>query len=317
MLIMKNIVFLDAETLGTDLNLDHFNEQGEVTVYQKTAPDQVVSRAADAEIIVTNKVVIDADVMNRCNKLKLICISATGMNNVDLETAKAKGITVKNAVGYSSQSVAQHTFAMLFHLLNQLSYYDTYVKNGDYAKSEIFTHYGPLISELNDKTFGIIGLGNIGKTVAHIAEVFGAKVCYYSTSGKNTNTAYLQVTFDQLLETCDIITIHAPLNDRTKNLISTNEFAKMKASAILVNVGRGGIVDEHALADAVNDNIIGGAGVDVFVNEPIDACNPLLKVLHPEKLVLSPHNAWASVEARTSLIQIVYKNIAEFNDKKS
>ena len=234
------------------------------------------------------------------------------MNNVDLETAKNKGISVKNAVGYSSNSVAQHTFSAIFHFYNRLAYYDAYVKSGKYANSDIFTHYGPPVIELNKKSFGIIGLGNIGKTVAEIATSFGADVNYYSTSGKNNLTGYSQLSLEDLLRVSDIISIHAPLNERTTNLISTSQFSMMKPSAILINVGRGGIVDEQALADAINKNIIGGACIDVFPKEPISAKNPLLQVKFPEKLILTPHNAWASVEARTKLLDIVYKNIADF-----
>lgn len=309
---MNNIVILDAKTLGKVPNIDKLSDFGKVVSYETTSPTETALRLADAEIVITNKVVIDKGVMVKCPNLKLICISATGMNNVDLEAAKERGIVVKNAVGYSSHSVAQHTIAFILQLYNQLSYYDTYVKNGDYSRSDIFTHYGPPITELYNKTFGIIGLGNIGKTVARIALGFDAKVNYYSTSGKNTQNEYPRLSLDELLSTSDIISIHAPLNEKTQNLISTEQLALMKSTSILVNVGRGGIVNELALADAIDNNQIGGACVDVFENEPINPDNPLLNVKHPEKLVLSPHNAWASIEARTKLIDIVYQNIEEF-----
>ena len=309
---MKKIVFLDAKTLGNDLDMDQFSKIGKVILFQTTSKANTITRIADAEIIVTNKVIIDANVMDHCPKLKLICISATGMNNVDLDAARAKGIMVKNAVGYSSHSVAQHTFASIFHLYNQLGYYDTYVKNGSYDKSDIFTHYGPPIIELNKKEFGIIGLGNIGKTVANIATAFGAKVSYFSTSGKNDNNVYPQRTLEEILKNSDIISIHAPLNEKTANLISVKQLSMMKSNAILINVGRGGIVDEKALAEAIDNNKIGGACVDVFPQEPIMADNPLMHVNRSEKLVLTPHNAWASVEARTTLIDIVYQHIIDF-----
>ncbi len=314
---MKKIVFLDTKTLGNDLSLDQFSKFGNVISYESTSASDTISRMADAEIIVTNKVVIDSNVMDHCTRLRLICISATGMNNVDLVAAKAKGILVKNAVGYSSNSVAQHTFASIFHLYNQLGYYDNYVKNGSYSKSDIFTHYGPPIIELNKKEFGIIGLGNIGKAVATIATAFGARVSYYSTSGKNNNSLYPQLSLVELLEHSDVISIHAPLNEKTTNLIASKELSLMKTNAILVNVGRGGIVDETALAEAIDNNGIGGACIDVFPNEPILTNNPLLKVRRPERLVLTPHNAWASVEARRKLIDIVYQNIADFVDSEN
>lgn len=309
---MNKIVILDAKTAGKVSNLDAFKDFGKVVSYETTSPTETASRASDADIIITNKVVIDRDIMERCSNLKLICITATGMNNVDLDAAKERGIIVKNAVGYSSQSVAQHTIASILQLYNQLNYYDQYVKSGNYAKSDIFTHYGPPITELYQKTFGIIGLGNIGKTVARIASAFDSKVNYYSTSGKNAQGEYPRLSLDELLRTSDIISIHAPLNENTQNLISGQQLSLMKESAILVNVGRGGIVDESALAKAINNNQIGGACVDVFEQEPIDENNPLLKVKYPEKLVLSPHNAWASTEARTKLMDIVYRNIEEF-----
>ena len=309
---MRKIVILDAKTLGKIPNLNKLSDFGKEDSYETTSPKEIISRVVDAEIIITNKVVIDKDVMKHCSRLKLICISATGMNNVDLNTARQKGIMVKNAIGYGSHSVAQHTIALILQLYNQLNYYDSYVKSGKYSQSDIFTHYGPSITELHNKIFGIIGLGNIGKTVAKIASGFEAKVKYYSTSGKNVQNKYPQLSLDELLQTSDIISIHAPLNEKTRNLISSEQLAIMKPTTILVNVGRGGIVNEFALAKAIDNKQIGGACIDVFENEPLNTDNPLLKVKYPEKLVLSPHNAWASIEARTKLIDIVYQNIEEF-----
>jgi len=304
------IVILDAKTLGAVPNIKDLSRFGNVSSHEITEPEQTIQHIGDAEIIITNKVVIDQHVMSACPKLKLICISATGMNNVDLQAASERGIEVKNAAGYSSQSVAQHTFAMILQLANQLSYYDDYVKSGGYAKSDIFTHYGPQIFELHDKNYGIIGMGNIGQTVANIATSFGAKVSYFSTSGKNTKQNYPAITIDELLTTSDIISIHAPLNENTQNLIGEHQLAKMKSTAILVNVGRGCIVNEYDVAKAINNELIGGACIDVFEKEPINSDNPLLDVKYPQKLVLSPHNAWASVEARTKLMEIVMDNIS-------
>ena len=314
---MRKIVILDVNTLGKVRNLDSLSDFGQVISYETTSPPKTISRIADAEIIIANKVVIDKDVMDQCPQLRLICVSATGMNNVDLDTAREKEIEVKNAVGYSSHSVAQHTIACILQLYNQLSYYDSYVKNGDYSRSDIFTHYGPPIIELHNKIVGIIGLGNIGKTVAKIVSGFDAKVNYYSTSGKNIQNEYPRLSLHELLHSSDIISIHAPLNEKTRNLISDNELSLMKPTGILVNMGRGGIVNELALAKAINNNQIGGACIDVFENEPINPDNPLLKVKYPEKLVLSPHNAWASTEARTKLIDIVYENIEEYITSKN
>ncbi len=309
---MKKIVVLDAKTLGLVPNLEKISEFGKVITYETTSPNETISRVVDADIIIANKVVIDKDVLIHCKKLQLICISATGMNNVDLELAKELGIVVKNAVGYGSNSVAQHTIALILQLFNQLSYYDAYVKSGKYPESDIFTHYGPPTTELHNKVFGIIGLGNIGRTVAKIVSAFGAKVNYHSTSGNNIHGEYPHVSLNELLRTSDIISIHAPLNDKTQNLISDKQLSLMKSTATLVNVGRGGIVNESALAMAINNNQIGGACIDVFEKEPIHKNNPLLHVAHPEKIVLSPHSAWASIEARTKLVDIVYENIKNF-----
>jgi len=309
---MIKIVLLDAKTLGKVPNLENLSGFGEVNYFETTLPHETASRIADAKIVITNKVIIDRAVMEQCPQLKLICISATGMNNVDLVAAKEKGIQVKNAVGYSSNSVAQHTIAAILQLYNQISYYDAYVKSGQYVQSDIFTHYGPLIRELHNKYLGIIGLGNIGQTVAGIALGFGMKVNYYSTSGKNKNEAYTQLSLDELLKTSDIISVHAPLNDRTRNLLSTEQFSLMKPNAILVNASRGGIIDETALAEAINNCRIAGACIDVYEQEPVLRENPLLKVKHPERLVLTPHNAWTSIESRTKLMEIVCKNIEDF-----
>lgn len=306
------IVILDAKTLGATPNLGDISKFGELTIFESTSSDQRIERIKDADIIITNKVLIDAYVMDHCPDLKLVCISATGMNNVDLVTAEKKGLKVMNAAGYSSGSVAQHTFAMLLQLTNQISYYDQYVKSGKYTQSDIFTHYGPTIFELRNKNYGIIGMGNIGRTVASIAQSFGAHVCYYSTSGKNTGQDFPALKLEELLKTSDIISIHAPLNEKTKNLIGKDQLAMMQSHAILINVGRGGIVNEKELANAIDRRLIGGACIDVFEQEPIDEKSPLLSVQYPERLVLSPHNAWASIEARTRLVEIIMENIKTY-----
>jgi glycerate dehydrogenase len=309
---MNKIVMLDAKTLGNVSNLNQISSFGKFKSFETTDAASTIEHIGDAQIVITNKVVIDRKVMQSCPSLKLICISATGMNNVDLVAAKEFGIVVKNAVGYSSHSVAQHTFAVILQLIHQISYYDHYVKSGEYSKNDIFTHNGPSFFELHGKSFGIIGLGNIGKNVAKIASGFGANIYYYSTSGANNNADYDQLSLEELLSHCDIISIHAPLNERTKNLISAPQLSMMQPHAILVNVGRGGIVDETALAQAIDQKRIGGACLDVFVTEPISPENPLLKVKYPEKLILSPHNAWTSIESREKLIDIVTGNIESF-----
>ncbi len=255
---------------------------------------------------------LDRATIEQAPHLKLICVAATGTNNVDKGAAAERGIPVKNAHDYSTQSVAQGTFAILLHLLNHVPVYDAYVKQGGYAQSDIFTYFGPPFWELSGKRFGIIGLGTIGRQVAKIADAFGAEVVYYSTSGQNTGQPYPRLELDELLRTSDVVSIHAPLTENTANLINYECLQRMKREAILINVGRGGIVNEADLARALDEELIAGAGVDVFENEPIQANNPLLGVKNKDALVLTPHVTWASLEARTRLIEKIGQNIDEF-----
>jgi glycerate dehydrogenase len=307
------IVFLDAKTVGTPPNLDKLKELGDVTFYPYTRPEQTEERIKDTEIVITNKVVLDENLISKfAGQLKMIAIAATGMNSVDLEAAEKHGVVVKNVAGYATHSVAQSTFAMLFRLMQDLDYYDVFIKNGDYSESEIFTNTDITFHELRGKRFGIIGLGTIGQRVAQIAEAFDAEVVYYSTSGKNTDQPYKRMDLDELLETSDVVSIHAPLNENTDNLIDYNQIKKMKDSAILINTGRGRIVNEAGLAKAIDEERIAGAALDVFENEPMKKENPLLQVKNSERLLLTPHITWSSVEARTELIDGVYANIQEF-----
>jgi len=248
--------------------------------------------------------------------LNMICAAATGVNHIDVEYANSKGIIVKNVAGYSTNSVAQATFSLILELTNHISYYDNYVKSGEYSKNRMFTHMGPTIIELHGKTLGIIGLGAIGQKVALIGKSFGMNVCYYSTSGKNYNNKYRRIELDELLRNSDIISIHAPLNDNTRNLITLKELREMKPTAFLINAGRGGIINENDLAQALDDNIIAGAGIDVFSKEPIETTNPLMNIKNKSKIVFSPHSAWTSLEARIELIKGIVKNIKEFVDNK-
>ncbi len=298
------IVFLDALTLG-DVDFDRFKELGEIEIYKTTSKQNTLERVKDADIVVTNKVVIDKEIMDKSN-IKFIQIAATGMNNVDLEYAKKKGIIVKNVAGYSTNSVIQHTFALVLGLLNRVCYFDEYSKK-EYPNSKIFTH---IINwfEIKDKRWGIIGLGEIGRGVAKLASAFGAEVVYYSTSGKNENKEYKRVELDELLKTSKIITIHAPLNEKTKNLLNKDNLSLIKDNSILVNVGRGGIINEKDLAEILNKKDI-FVGLDVFENEPVKKDNPLLK---SKKVLLTPHIAWSSIEAREKLTDGIYENIEKF-----
>lgn len=304
------IVCLDAITLGDDVSFEKISSFGEFTKYNTTDADQTIDRLANADIVMTNKVLITKDVIDATN-LKLICVTATGTNNVDTQYAKEKGIPVKNVAGYSTNSVTQQTFASLLSLLNQTAYYDEYCKNGSWAKSGVFTHLGRGIDEINGLKFGIIGLGEIGKNVAKVASAFGASVYYYSTSGANSNNEYERLELNELLRTCDIISIHAPLNDRTKGLIGAKELGLLKPNAVIMNFGRGGIVDESALANAI-DNAGVRACVDVLENEPPLQTNPLLKVKNKQNLIITPHIAWANKSARERLLELTAQNIDEF-----
>ncbi|QCD53363.1 D-2-hydroxyacid dehydrogenase [Campylobacter sp. RM16192] len=304
------IVCLDASTLGSDVSLDVFAKFGEFVSYDKTDKSETIERLKGADVVITNKVIIGRDVMDATN-LKLICISATGMNNVDLDYAKAKNIAVKNVAGYSTNSVAQHTFACLLALVNRIKFYDDYVQSGEWVKSEIFTNLDRSIGEISGKNFGIIGLGEIGRSVARIAAAFGANVSYYSTSGANDNAEFKRQNLDELLNSCDIASIHAPLNEKTRNLISSKELNLMKEGAVLMNFGRGGIVDESALAKAIDErNLM--ACVDVLESEPMRENHPLLNIKNKENLIITPHVAWASKEAREKLINLIVKNIENF-----
>ncbi len=298
--------------MGFVPNLDILNSLGEVTYYPVTAPAETIARLMDADIAITCKVVIDKPVIDKISSLKLICVAATGLNNIDWEYARQKGIEVKNVAAYSTNSVAQATFSLILALLNHIEYYDNYVKSGSYSSNDMFTHMGRTILELNGKEFGIIGLGTIGKRVAEIAKAFGCNIIYYSTSEKNDNKEYKRVNLDYLLSNSEFISIHAPLNEATRNLINYEKLMLMKPSAIIINTGRGGVIDEAALARALDEDLIAGAGLDVFSKEPIESNNPLLHIKNKEKIIFSPHSAWTSIEARKLLIEKIAVNIKEF-----
>jgi len=307
-----SIVFLDAGTVGIKGKIRTFDELGIYTQYDITIPGETIGRIADNEIVITNKVIIGREVMDACSGLKLVCIAATGTNNVDVHYAREKSITVKNVTGYSTDSVAQSAFSMLFYLMHSSYYYDAYVKSGEYSHSRIFTHHGREFNEISGKTFGIIGMGAIGKRVAEIAAAFGSRIVYYSTSGKNRNTGYEHLDLPDLLKVSDIISIHCPLNENTKDLIDSEHLSLMKPSAYLLNLGRGGIVNETDLAHALDNDVIAGAALDVMTQEPIPADSPLTGISRKHKLFITPHIAWASIEARKRLIEGIAGNIREY-----
>ena len=301
------IVLLDALTFG-ETDLSGFNTLGEVEVFQTTSSEEVQTRITNCDVIVTNKVVITDTPMRNTPTLKLICVAATGMNNVDLNAAAERNIEVKNVAGYSTDSVIQHTFSMLFYLMGHSRYYDESVKDGTYSRSPIFTDVSRPFFEIKGKKWGIIGLGSIGRGVADIAKAFGAEVFYYSTSGVNRTEDFQRVTLDELLKSCDIITIHAPLNEQTNNLLDYEQLLMCKDGATVLNLGRGGIINEEAVAKIIDEKSI-YFGLDVLTKEPMREDHPLLSVKNADNLYVTPHIAWTSVEARDKLIASVIENI--------
>ena len=306
------IVFLDVKTIGEDIDLSGFNKLGEIIKYPFSTSADVPERTLDADVLIVNKVQINEQTIGQAKNLKLVCVAATGTNNLDKAYLDKRGIAWRNVAGYSTESVAQHTFAMLFYLLEKLRYYDDYVKEDRYTNDTIFTHFAEHFYELKDKTWGIIGLGNIGRRVARIAEAFGARVIYTSPSHSAPQEWYRQVEMDTLLAESDIISVHAPLNEYTENLIDMEVFKKMKKGCIFLNLGRGPIVVEADLADALEQNILTAAGLDVLCEEPMSEDNPLRRIKDSKKLFITPHIAWASVEARTRLMSIILGQVKEF-----
>ena len=306
------LVFLDTKTIGEDIDLSAYDALGEVVKYGFSTLEEIPERVKDADVLIVNKIAINEQTIGTAKNLKLVCVTATGTNNLDKEYLKKRGIAWRNIAGYSTESVTQHTFALLFYLLEKIRYYDDYVKNEKYINDTVFTHFAEHFNEVNGKTWGIIGLGTIGRRVADIAKAFGARVIYYSASGSPAQEGYEQVDFETLLATSDIVSVHAPLNEYTKDLMDREAFAKMKKTAIFLNLGRGPIVVEQDLYEALETGEIAAAGLDVLCEEPMSETNPLAKIKDSKKLIITPHIAWASVEARNRLMQIIAGQIREF-----
>lgn len=306
------LVFLDTKTIGEDIDLSAYDALGEVVKYGFSTLEEIPERVKDADVLIVNKIAINEQTIGTAKNLKLVCVTATGTNNLDKEYLKKRGIAWRNVAGYSTESVTQHTFALLFYLLEKIRYYDDYVKNEKYINDTVFTHFAEHFNEVNGKTWGIIGLGTIGRRVADIAKAFGARVIYYSASGSPAQEGYEQVDFETLLTTSDIVSVHAPLNEYTKDLMDKEAFAKMKKTAIFLNLGRGPIVVEQDLYEALETGEIAAAGLDVLCEEPMSETNPLAKIKDSKKLIITPHIAWASVEARNRLMQIIVEQIREF-----
>lgn len=306
------IVFLDAKSIGEDIDLSGYEELGEVVKYDFSTPQEANERVMDADVIVLNKVPVNEETIGTAKKLKLVCVTATGTNNIDKEYLDRRGIAWRNVAGYSTESVAQHTFAMLFYLLEHLPYYDAYVKQEKYVQDRMFTHFERKFSEICGMTWGIIGMGAIGRRVAELARLFGCEVIYYSTSGKNNQPGYRRVSFEDLLEQSDIVSVHAPLTEETENLMDQAAFLRMKKSAIFLNLGRGPIVSEQALTEALETGEIRAAGLDVLCEEPMSRENPLRRIKDSDRLLITPHIAWASYEARIRLMEIILGQIKDF-----
>lgn len=303
-------VFLDEYSLGGH-DLTPIRKLVDYKGFDRTSPEEVLRNCADAEIVITNKVVLSAETMRQLPNLKFIAIAATGMNNVDLEAARELGIGVRNAAGYSTYAVAEATLSAALSLVRETVYYDHYFKSREYAESGTIFRYDRPIRQLRGKNWGIIGLGNIGREVARLAEAFGCKAAYCSTSGKDRPEKYERMSLEKLLGWADIVSIHSPLTDATRNLIGSEQFSQMKRNAIIINVARGGIIDENALAEALNDGTIAGAALDVFSQEPLCE-SPLYDLKDPYRLLASPHNAWATDEAISRLIDCIARNIEEY-----
>ena len=304
------IVFLDAGTMGTS-SLAPIERQGDLTAWPNSTPEEAAQRVMDCEVLIVNKIKVNDRLLDSALKLRLVCEAGTGINNIDVNACERRGIVVRNVAGYSTDSVVQETFMHILNLLGNGAYFDNVVKSGAYSRSGLFTDYSRPFIEMAGKTLGVIGLGAIGTKVAKIGTAFGMRVIYYSTSGTNHNTEYPSVPLDHLMRVSDVISVHAPYNDRTAGLVGEKELRMMKPKAVIVNMGRGGIVVEEALAKVIDEGVIGGAGLDVYSVEPIPADHPLLHTRHPERLSLTPHVAWASIEARERLIQSIADNIAK------
>lgn len=306
------IVILERDSVGTDVQIDCLKDLGNVTVYSNTLAGEVEERIRNADIVIANKAPLGEETLKNAQSVKLICEFATGYDNVDLEYCRKRGIKVANVVDYSTSAVAQHTFALCFYVLEKLNHYDNYVKSGEYASQSRFSNFDLPFTELDGKVWGIVGMGNIGKKTAQIAEAFGCKVIFYSASGNSSCTDYERVELEDLLKRSDFLSLHCPLSERTRNLIDLTALKKMKKTAILINVARGPVVNDEDLYTALTEGIIAGAGLDVTGTEPMKESNPLSRIKDSNKLIITPHLAWASTEARNRVVEETYKNTQAF-----
>lgn len=311
------IVFLDSDTMG-NVSFDPIAQRGELVCYPRSTAEEAIERVRDCDVLIVNKIIVNKELIDAAGKLKLICEAATGINNIDVRYAEEKGIPVRNVAGYSTESVAQVTFMHMLNLVGHAHYYDRRIKSGEYYRNGIFSDMSWNFFELKGKKLGIIALGNIGMRVAGLAEAFGMSVSYYSTSGTSHCAKYPSLALDELLSQSDIVTIHAPLNERTNNLITLDKLRLMKPGSYILNMGRGGIINEQDLVTALTEGIIAGAAVDVFVKEPLEPGHPYMRFKDytdkegrciKDKLLMTPHIAWTSDEALETLVQRIAENI--------
>lgn len=303
------IVILDSATLGDDIEFGLFERFGDVQIYRGTAPEEVAERIADCDIVILNKVRLGAGNLPAAGHLKLICVTATGFDNIDLDYCRARGIGVCNVEGYSTDSVAQLTAAMVLSLANHLRVFDDYVKDGSYTVSGIHNRLEPVFHELAGKTWGIVGLGNIGRRVARIAGALGCRVIAFRRAA---DEEYKCVSLPELCETADIISIHLPLTDDTRGIISREMIGCMKTGAIVINAARGAVADEKALADAMLSGRLGGLGVDVYSVEPMREDSPYTALFDHPDVIFTPHMAWGAYEARVRCMEEIALNIEAF-----
>ena len=303
------IVLLDTATLGEDLDLSPITSLGEAVEYKNTAPEQIAERLKGANVAVLNKLKLNATNLSEAKDLKLICVAATGYDNIDTEYCREHGIALCNVPGYSTDSVAQITLAMALSLVSHLNEYNSFVHSGDYTASGIANKLTPIYHEISSMTWGIVGGGAIGSRVARVAEAMGAKVL---VCRRKPDDRYEQVDIDELCRRSDIISLHVPLTDDTRGMISRERIAKMKRGAILINVARGAVTDEQALADAVESGRLGGLGVDVYSKEPFGTDHPFSRLLGYENVCLTPHMAWGSSESRARCVKTMAENILAF-----
>ena len=307
------IVILERNSVGVDTPVDCFEELGEVTCYPNTTTaEEVRERTKDADIIVANKARLNEESLRESPNVKLICEFATGFDNCDLAYCNSRGIKVANVADYCTDMVAQHTFTLMLTLLQKLPHYDEYVKSGAYAAQDRFSNFDEPFTELAGKTWGIVGMGHIGKKVAQIATAFGCRVIFHSVTGKSTVTEYEQVDKDTLLRESDFLSLHCPLSDLTRGFIDKEALRKMKKTAVLVNVARGPVVNNTDLYDALMNGEIMAAGLDVLEKEPLQLSNPLSRIKDSNRLIITPHLAWASVEARFRCVNEAYLNAKAF-----